>query len=448
MKYKLILIPLLLLLLTCKDQQANKVLAENYFNEQNYERALIELNKLIKQEPDSIRYYSLRLMSYSKLGMFKEEIKDLNKVIKLNKPRKSIYAHNARAIAYMRIGENKKALKDINYVIENNQDSSNINQAYIQKASILYVLNELENSKEFYEKALESNNNANKEITTSALIGLSNISTNANESLNLLNRAIEIDPENGLAIGARGVIYLEQENIESAFIDFIKAKKYDSHNPDIYFNIGQLYANYTNNMDSATYYFEKALKMAPQSLLNDGIYLNLGVMKHRSGKLEEAMQDFQKSEKLNSENDLLLYNYALLLSDAEQYQKAHIKINKAIEINPNNPEYHNLKGSILMDISDFQGADQSFKKAIEINPKYGAPYYNLGYLYSKQNNIQKGIKFYDDAIELEFNLPTTLVNRALLKIKLNKTKEACSDLNRALKLGRTDIMPLIENECR
>jgi tetratricopeptide (TPR) repeat protein len=448
MGYRLLLIPLLFFIFSCKEEKASKKLAENYFKEQNYEQALAELDKLIRQEPDSINHYSLRVMTYSNLGMFKEEILDLNKIIELNIGIKSINAHNERAIAYLRIGENNKALEDINYVIENKDDSSDINQAYIQKASILYVLNDLENSKEFYQKALESNDNKDNEITTQALIGLSNISTNANESLKLLNKAIEIDSENGMAFGARGAIYLEQENIESALKDFQKAKKYDSYNPDIQFNIGQLYANYTNNLDSATYYFEKAIKLAPQSPKNDMIYTNLGVIKHRSGKLAEAMQDFETAEKLNSENDLLLYNYAMLLSDEEEYSKALIRINKAIEINSKDPEYYNLKGTILMDKSDFNESERAFKKAIEINPNYGTPYYNLGYLKSKQNNIEEGIKYYDIAIELDFDLPATLVNRALLKIKLDKIQEACSDLNKALKLGRTDIKPLIQRNCR
>jgi tetratricopeptide (TPR) repeat protein len=448
MIYRLLFIPLIFLVFSCQEQKASKKLAENYFKEQNYEQALAELDKLIKHEPDSINHYSLRVMTYSNLGMFKEEIQDLNKIIELNIGSKSINAHNERAIAYIRIGENSKALEDINYVIENKEDSSDINQAYIQKASILYVLNDLESSKEFYQKALELNNNKDKGITTQALIGLSNISKDVNESLKLLNKAIEIDSENGMAFGARGAIYLEQENIEKAFKDFQKAKKYDSNNPDIHFNIGQLYANYANNLDSATYYFEKAIKLAPQSQKNDMIYTNLGVIKHRSGRLTEALKDFETAEKLNSENDLLLYNYAMLLSEEKEYTKALLKINKAIEINSIDPEYYNLKGTILMDKSNFNESERAFKKAIEINPNYGTPYYNLGYLKSNQNNIKEAISYYDIAIQLDFDLPATLVNRALLLAKLNKNQEACSDLNRALKLGRTDIKTLIERNCR
>lgn len=444
---KLSIFCLLLLIISCQKPKATKAKAEQYFNEQNYEQALTEINKLIEQEPDSVSYYGLRVMTFSNLGMFREGIEDLNKIIELNKDSKSITAHNERAIAYIRLGENKKALTDINYVIDNKEDTDNISQVYIQKASILYILNDLVNSKLFYNKALEINDNKDKTVTSQALIGLSNISTNPSEALKILNRAIEIDSESGLAYGARGVIYLEQENIENAFKDFQKAKKYDSYNPDIYFNIGQLYANYSNNIDSATYYFEKAIKLAPQSQSNDMINTNLGVLKHRAGKLNEAIEHFKMAEKINSENDLLLFNYSMLLSDMKQNRKALLKINKAIEINPDDPEYYNLKGSILIGKTSFNEAEETFKKAIGINPNYGAPYYNLGYLNSEQNHIREAIKYYDRAIQLDFDLQATLVNRALLKIKLNQIQEACSDLKRALQLGRTDIKPLIERQC-
>jgi|TARA_B110000908_G_C10210401_1_gene429911 tetratricopeptide (TPR) repeat protein len=445
---KILVLLLFIILASCQKQKNNRLLAEKHFKEGNYPQALKELNRLIKNEPDSISYYGLRILVYKDLGMFREEIKDLSKVITLNTKSKSIGAHNERAIAYLRLSKNKKALADINYVIENKKDLENIEQIYIQKASILYSLKDLKTAELFYKKAIESINNQDNTIVSQALIGLSNISTNSNEALDFLKQAIEKDPKNGMAFGARATIYLRQENIDSAYKDFQIAKKLDPSNSLIHFNIGQLYANHTKNLDSAIYYFEKTIKLSPQAQNNDMIYTSLGVIKHRAGRFAEAMQDLETAEKLNSENDLLLYNYAMLLSDEGEYSKALVKLNKAIEINSTDPEYYNLKGNILMDKLNFNESERAFKKAIEINPSYGTPYYNLGYLKSKQNNIQEGIKYYDRAIQLDFDLPATLVNRALLKIKLNKTKEACSDLNRALKLGRTDIKPLIEKICR
>src|SRR5690606_28316604 len=142
--------------ISCQEKKASKSIAEKYFKEQKYEQALTELNKLIEQEPDSLSHYGLRAITYSNLGMYREEIEDLNRIIELDES-KSRTARNERAIAFIRLGENKKALEDINYVIDNKKDIDNICQIYIQKASILYTLNDFKNSKEFYNKALKMN---------------------------------------------------------------------------------------------------------------------------------------------------------------------------------------------------------------------------------------------------------------------------------------------------
>jgi len=150
--------------------------------------------------------------------------------------------------------------------------------------------------------------------------------------------------------------------------------------------MGQLFANYTDQIDSAIVYFEKAIELSPQSPNNDVIFMNLAVISHRTGNLNKAITEFKKAEAINSENDLLLYNYAMALSDLGNEKEALSKISKAININPKDAEYFNLKGSILLGLSSFDEAESAFKSAIRLNPKYGGAYYNLGYLFGELND--------------------------------------------------------------
>ena len=80
---RLLLIGLILLVASCQKPKVSKATAEKFFKEENYEQALTELDKLIEQEPDSVSHYGVRVLTYSNLGMFREEIKDLNKIIEL-----------------------------------------------------------------------------------------------------------------------------------------------------------------------------------------------------------------------------------------------------------------------------------------------------------------------------------------------------------------------------
>jgi len=242
--------------------------------------------------------------------------------------------------------------------------------------------------------------------------------------------------------------FAPNENFRFRFYDDLNtAIKLNPNDAIINYNMGQLFAVYTDRLDSAILYFEKALELSPQSPNNGEIYMNLAAVRHRTGNLEKALAEFEKAEVFLPENDLLLYNYAMSLSDVGSNKDALLKISKAIDINPNDAEYFNLKGTIFLELSSFIEAKAEFKNAVRLNPKYGGAYYNLGYLFGELNDHTQSIKYYDHAVNLNFELESTLVNRALQKMKINRTTDACEDLKRVYKLGRTDIKPLMERNC-
>jgi tetratricopeptide (TPR) repeat protein len=439
------------LLISCSNPNTNKAKAIKFFENNNYEQALVEINKAIETEPDSVSHYSLRVMIYDLTGRYKEELSDLNKIIDLNNrynDSKSLNVHHQRAVIEIDLGLYKDALSDINYFIENKDTIGSLSEAYINKASILYKLDDYENSHKYYELALKENNGENNSIESMALIGLANLSTSMQEALSYLDKVISLDDKNAMAYGSRGAIYIELGKIKEAYSDCKKAISLNPDDATVNFNFGQLHANYLNNSDSAIYYFEKAINLSPQSPNNDEVYMNMAVLKHNKGKLDEALHDFKKAESFNANNDILLYNFAMLLSDLGKNKEALDKISKAIDINSKDETYFNLKGSILIDMSLFNDASKEFFKAIEINQNYGGAYYNLGYLYGKLNNCALSIRYYNKAVQLNFDLEATLVNLALQKIKNNEISSACADLERAYRLGRTDIEPLINEYCK
>ena len=442
-----------ILFYSCENAKDYKSDAEKYYKEKKYEDALNSINNAIRLEPDSIGHYAFRILLFDLTGRHKEEMSDLSTAIELNKKRnsKSLIFHHQRAVVKLQLGLYKEALLDIDYFIENRDTVGNLTEAYLNKGSILYKMGDLENAENFYELALKENIGKEKSLESQGLVGLANLSKSPQDALKLLDKAIAINDSCATAYGSRGVIYLNLAKIDLAQKDFKKAISYINQNEidgaTIYFNMGQLFLNYLNNSDSATKYFEQAIKLSPQSPNNDFIYMNLGCIRHRSGDLDNALINFQKAETINPQNDILLYNFALLLSDLNRNADALEKINKAIKINSKDDDYFDTKGTILSALSSFKEAEIAYKKAIEINPKSGGAYYNLGYLLGEQNNYEQSIKYYDKAVLLNFDLEASLVNRALLKIKIKNTSSACNDLERAYKLGRTDIKPLIEKTC-
>lgn len=435
-------------LVSCGNPSQNRKNAERFFNEKKYQNALVEINRAIQLEPDSVGHYVVRMAIYDVMGQYKEEVTDLSKIIELNKKTnsKSINVYHQRAFAHTQLGLYNEALFDIDYFIENRDTAGSLAEAYINKASILYKLNDYEKSTRYYELALKEN--ITKELESQAFVGLANLEKSPQKALELLDKSILTDDKNSLAFGARGALYMESEKIREAYDDFNKAISLNPDDATTNFNMGQLFANYSDNMDSAIIYFENAIRLSPQSKNNDVVYMHLAVVKHRLGNSKNALPDFKKAENINPKNDLLFYNYAMVLSDLQRNSEALKKITKAIGYNSKDSEYYNLKGSILIDLSKYNEAEADFLTAIELNPNYGDAYYNLGYLNGEIGNHSKSINYYGKAVEFGCDLEATLVNMAIQKIKINKTSSACSDLTKAYALGRKDIKPLMNKYCK
>ena len=338
MKSQFIIFIVFTLFVSCSNSSQNKKNALRYFKEKKYEDALVEINKAIQLEPDSISYYSLRVFICENMGKYKEQVSDLSKIIELNKKTnsKSVNAHNTRAVSQMQLGLYNEALIDIDYFINNRDTAGSLAVAYVNKASILYKLNDYEKSKRYYELALKEN--STKEMESQAFVGLANLEKSPQKALELIDKAILSDDKNSLAFGARGALYIESEKIREAYDDLYKAISLNPDDATTNFNMGQLFANYSDNMDSAIIYFDNALRLSPQSKNNDVVYMYIAVVKHRLGNSKSALPDFKKAENINPKNDLLLYNYAMILSDLQRNTEALNKITKAIGYNSKDSE--------------------------------------------------------------------------------------------------------------
>ena len=124
--------------------------------------------------------------------------------------------------------------------------------------------------------------------------------------------------------------------------------------------------------------YAKILRIVP-----DNVYSlrNLGIIKMRMGKGEEAEQLFSSAIKFNPEDDyshfiLGVYYYRNGLNDL-----AIKSIDQGLQIAPNNAKAHHYLGAIFIQRGMRERARQEFQRVIAIDPSFGDAYYNLAYLY-------------------------------------------------------------------
>ena len=116
MKYIFIL-SAIFMLASCQ-HKSSKEKAKEYWNNNQFELALIEISDAIKEHPDSSSFYTFRAAIYDIMSKYDAEINDLNKIIELNESEKSIlFAYHQRAVAKLSLGLLEEALKDVDYFI-------------------------------------------------------------------------------------------------------------------------------------------------------------------------------------------------------------------------------------------------------------------------------------------------------------------------------------------
>ena len=79
-----------------------------------------------------------------------------------------------------------------------------------------------------------------------------------------------------------------------------------------------------------------------------------------------------------------------LLLVEKDYNKTIECANEILELDENNLFALKCKSDALRQLGDFEGALENFNKSIELSGNtFAHAFYNLGYLYSKQGDIEK-----------------------------------------------------------
>ena len=116
----------------------------------------------------------------------------------------------------------------------------------------------------------------------------------------------------------RGNKYLINENIPKAIIYYEKLLLLDKNNTQAINNISYCYMlkdDYTNSKK----YINRAIKTSPQ---NEFLYFNLGNLYKRFGKLNLALESYDKAIKIDSKNPNFQFNKSYVLLKKKLYKDA------------------------------------------------------------------------------------------------------------------------------
>jgi len=150
------------------------------------------------------------------------------------------------------------------------------------------------------------------------------------------------------------------------------------------------------NVPAAKADFEAARDASP----NDPVaYNNLAVIAVNQKKPDEAIAYWENALKLDGTNFTALSGMIAFYSSTKEYDKAHARIDQAINGNPNSAPLHFLKAQIYGYQHDGQGSENELRKTLELDPNYVAAYSSLGALFINLHQEDRAIAEYQEILK-------------------------------------------------
>ncbi|MBF0380227.1 MAG: tetratricopeptide repeat protein [Magnetococcales bacterium] len=160
--------------------------------------------------------------------------------------------------------------------------------------------------------------------------------------------------------------------------------------------------------------------------------MQTGVALFQSGRLEEAMERFERANFLIPNNIEILSNIGAVLQSQGKLDEAIIWYTKAVKINPRFAGGYNNLAYALQQQGKFEKATHYYQKAIEIEPDSKMAHYNLANTLREQGKLSQAIEGYNKALTFDPQNPEIYNNLGIAQKEQLQFEEAILNCQKAI----------------
>ena len=209
----------------------------------------------------------------------------------------------------------------------------------------------------------------------------------------------------------------EKDNLYDATVYLETILEIDEYNKRALIMLSKIYSS-VEKYEIAIKYCEKAYKNYGNEL--EVIFI-MGYLYQEMGKNRKALKNYKKY--IEKEKNYHVYlNMGICYMDLKYFRKAHELIDKAIEIDIENPDGYFDKAECFIKMKKFDEAMKLYKKLK--NMKIVEDYYiymKIGDAYYSIKNIEKTIEYYNISINSDF-IPISTVYENLYDIFIKEKR--------------------------
>lgn len=182
------------------------------------------------------------------------------------------------------------------------------------------------------------------------------------KALEHYQEAIQINPKDARSYHASARIFLYTGQIEQAIFQAQKAAQLNTQYIDEYHKLGTILYN-SNYIEEARSVFQNALQIDAHHPHNDLVYFNLGGMYQNEGKIQDAIQAYQKASDLHTDIVEVYQNLGTLYLQQQKWLEAISALTQATKRDASQAQPWQKLGYALTQTGQQEAAQSAYQNA-------------------------------------------------------------------------------------
>jgi tetratricopeptide (TPR) repeat protein/peroxiredoxin len=204
-----------------------------------------------------------------------------------------------------------------------------------------------------------------------------------------------------------GSVFFQRGYLDPAEASFRIALRDDPSSAEALYGIGSVCLNQKRNAEAGEM-FARAVKLSatyPDTLPN--AWNNLGILSTREGRMDDAVEYFQKALQLSPDHLIALDNLGMAQRQLKHWAAARSAFEHALRVNASDPEANYGLGMVYAQSDDTEHASEYLHKALQVRPVYPEALNNLGILYLKTQRRDEAVASFEESIRVapDFDQP-------------------------------------------
>lgn len=406
-------------------RKAYEVLEE----EHDEAKALDLLDKQLEETPDNVQALLLRVRLLQRKREYGPALTDVNRAIKVNKPKKSEVANSTlywwKGMVYqgLRDYESSVAALRTAYEFVRKDNPEYVQSIAFDYAQALLLLEDEGGAETVYRQML-----ANDEADLGAMVGLACIMTRRGDyedAARLLDKSQKFDPEYSETYHFKMVAYDKLGEAAKAIdAGLMWFEKDDDVDPGDILEVLKKRSNYA----------ETGIKSMIKKSENSARWKYfLCQFYQETGRYADAVRSFDEMEAEYGRYAGINFYRSQCYSELGLNEQAIADISIIMEDDPGWRLYCE-RGDYFRLSGDLDRAIEEFSSAVEDDPRQSYPYYKRGWCYEMKGNSDRALEDYNLGIEVDDGYPYLFLMRGELYLMRGEQDAAAKDFETVLQL--------------